>query len=269
MGSSDFRSKERFSGLSETYAKHRPTYPPDAIDFIVQHCHWGPGNLIVDVGCGTGISSRLLAERGFNVLGLEPNADMRQKAEQTPTAPGARPPVYRSDAAEAIGLADEQAAGIVSAQAFHWFATPNVLAEFHRVLMPGGWVVLIWNERDDADPFTKAFSEVIRTSNEAYRTESMRQQSADVFMSNDLFETKERNCFHHSQSMNESEMLGRAFSSSYAPKTDPLKQAWIDGFKRVFQDFQVEGQVALAYETSVYTGQKPIGAQSGAASNLS
>src|SRR5207247_1259980 len=71
----------RFSGLASDYAAHRPVYPDEAIDFVVARADLGPLALIVDIGAGTGISSRLFARRGLQVVGIEPNDEMRAQAD--------------------------------------------------------------------------------------------------------------------------------------------------------------------------------------------
>src|SRR3989442_14355494 len=91
----------RFTGLADVYARCRPTYPAEAIDLIVARCGLGPRALLVDVGCGTGISSRLFAERGVPVVGVEPNEDMRRQAAAHPLPPGAPQPSYCEGRAEA------------------------------------------------------------------------------------------------------------------------------------------------------------------------
>src|SRR5262245_13620718 len=78
----------RFTGLAEVYAAGRPDYPEAAVEFIVAHCGLTANSLLVDVGCGTGISSRQFAARGLRVVGVEPNDDMRRRAAAGPTPPG-------------------------------------------------------------------------------------------------------------------------------------------------------------------------------------
>src|SRR5712692_8199028 len=90
----------RFSGLAEIYARCRPTYPVEVVDWVVKKCDLGPGRLVVDVGCGTGIASRLLAQRGPHVIGIEPNADMRAKAAAEPAGTSAGTIDYRVGRAE-------------------------------------------------------------------------------------------------------------------------------------------------------------------------
>ena len=80
MSSEPTGSTERFGQLAEDYAKHRPDYPATALDLIEAHAgRAGPGRLLVDVGCGTGISSRLFAGRGWPVVGVEPNDATRHR----------------------------------------------------------------------------------------------------------------------------------------------------------------------------------------------
>src|SRR5437660_5872622 len=92
---SQFDPTGRFSGLADIYARCRPTYPPAAIDFILQHCGLQNGSVLVDVGCGTGISSRLFAGRGLEVIGIEPNAEMRAAANSTQSSADTPMPAYQ------------------------------------------------------------------------------------------------------------------------------------------------------------------------------
>jgi hypothetical protein len=62
----------RFTGLAGTYAKYRPSYPAQAIEYIWKRCGLGTDLLLVDVGFGTGISTRLFSWLCINVIGIEP-----------------------------------------------------------------------------------------------------------------------------------------------------------------------------------------------------
>ena len=258
MDLSKERPTERFSGLAETYAKHRPTYPKEAIDFVLSHCGLKEGSTVVDVGCGTGISTRLLAERKLHVIGIEPNDDMRQQAEKASQDGADFAAIeYRTANAEKTGLPDESTDAVVAAQAFHWFEPQSTLTEFLRILRPGGWVVLIWNERDDNDSYTKAYSSVIRTTLEARRTEDARQAAGQVLLDSHLFVNGSRQDIRNEQLMTEEESIGRAFSCSYAPKDEAMKKAWRDGLHAIFEQYSNDRKVTLCYRTSVYTAQKP------------
>src|SRR5262249_9178312 len=147
----------------------RPDYPEAAMAYLLARCRLQPGSRIVDIGCGTGISSRRLAACGLQAIGIEPNDEMRRQAELIAVAPGVAVPVYRSGKAEATGLPDAYADAVLAAQAFHWFDAESALCEFFRILLPGGWLALIWNERDRNDGFTKEFGQLLqRYSTSAY-----------------------------------------------------------------------------------------------------
>ena len=111
---------ERFSDRVENYVKYRPTYPAKVIDTLRQHCSLDSDAVIADIGAGTGIFTDLLVRRGFQVLAVEPNDEMRNAAEFR----FANEPRFRSLAgtSERSGLADGSIDLITVAQAFHWFS---------------------------------------------------------------------------------------------------------------------------------------------------
>jgi SAM-dependent methyltransferase len=247
----------RFTGLAETYARFRPSYPSQAIDFIMARCGLGKECVLVDVGCGTGIASRLLAARGVTVIGVEPNTEMRCAAEETLDRGGAEPTLsYRGGRAEATGLPAASADAVLAAQSFHWFEPVATLREFHRIVKPEGWAILMWNERDERDPVTAAYGDVIRTARDAAAIEGPRQTLAgNVLRTSPLFHQAEQVTFHNQQGLDEDGVLGRAFSSSYAPREPGERQEWADRLRAVFRQYQHEGSLVLRYKTSIYVAQ--------------
>jgi len=106
---------------------------------------FSPQDTVADIAAGTGISSRLFLVKNYTVIAVEPNASMRNAAiSQLQHFSGFR---MSSGTAEKTLLPDRAVDVVVAAQAFHWFNTSAVRDEFRRILKPGGWVVLIWNER--------------------------------------------------------------------------------------------------------------------------
>ncbi len=241
----------RFTGLATVYDRNRPTYPDAMIDTVIERGRLGPASLLVDVGCGTGISSRLFAARGVPVIGIEPNDDMRRQAEAVTVATGPRPE-YRPGRAEATGLPAAVADVVLAAQAFHWFEADAALRESHRLLKPGGSIALVWNERDEADPVTAEYCAIIRTAPDAAHYEGARQRAGDVLSSHPLFRDYERLTFSQEQSVDAEGLRGRAFSASYAPKDAAGRAAWTAALDELFRRRQQAKRLVLRYVTTLH-----------------
>ena len=153
---------------------------------------------------------------------------------------------YREGRAESTGLPAEFADAVLSAQAFHWFEPVATLREFHRILKPGGWTILMWNERDERDPVTAAYGDVIRTARDAAAIESPVRRGPATPCGPARFSGRlEQVTFHNQQALDEEGLLGRAFSGSYAPRLASEREAWADRLKAVFGQYQQDGTVAL------------------------
>ena len=136
-----------FEAGADAYERARPTYPPDAVAFIVETLDLRPGRTVLELGAGTGKLTRLLVPSGARILALEPVEAMRAKLVES--VPGVE---LVDGTAEAIRLPNGSVDAVVVAQAFHWFDAIRALSEIHRVLRPGGRVVLAWNRRDEIGP---------------------------------------------------------------------------------------------------------------------
>ncbi|MGA7354608.1 MAG: class I SAM-dependent methyltransferase, partial [Candidatus Cybelea sp.] len=136
----------RFSLRAQAYAAFRPSYPAGAIDAALDGLG-DPNTLtIADVGAGTGISSRLFAERSVTVIAIEPTARMREAAEQHPRVS------WYDGTAEGTNLPSASVDAVVACQAFHWFVPNEAFGEFRRIARRRA--AILQYERDERDPFT-------------------------------------------------------------------------------------------------------------------
>jgi SAM-dependent methyltransferase len=135
-----------FSDLAENYAASRPGYSETVLDALLGLFEQPGANLdVVDVGAGTGIWTKMLAHRGPRSLrAVEPNTEMRQLGERY--TDGSRVD-WIAGSGEETTLVSDSADWICMASSFHWVDLTRGLAEFQRVLRPGGRFTALWNPR--------------------------------------------------------------------------------------------------------------------------
>lgn len=248
-------ASQRFSTRASYYSKARPDYPAEAVEHILQRCQLAEGKELADIGAGTGISSRAFAARGLMVTAVEPNAAM---LEQAKAEPAFREKIkFLQAKAEASGLPPGSFDAVLCAQAFHWFDPESALAEFARILKDGGWLALVWNERDESDEFTLSYGNLLRTLPETSKVEMQRGSAGMPLMRSGLFCRQEKKCFANQQVLDRTGLLNRALSASYAPEPGTLQaKSFTKSLESLFAEFQQNSQVIIKYECSVYSGQK-------------
>ncbi|HLB86229.1 MAG TPA: class I SAM-dependent methyltransferase [Terriglobales bacterium] len=245
---------QRFSSRVENYVRYRPGYPPEVLELLKRECGLKPDSVIADIASGTGILTRMLLENGNRVFGVEPNPDMRKAGEELL----ARYPGFASVAgtAEATTLADHSVDIITAAQAAHWFDREKARREFAGILKPGGWVVLLWNERrTDSTPFLRDYEKLLLTHGTDYQ--DVRHEHTAValaaFFAPSLFEAR---VFENRQEFDYPALEGRLLSSSYTPQSGHSNyEPMLRELRRIFDAHQVESRVSFEYNTRVYYGR--------------
>jgi SAM-dependent methyltransferase len=244
----------RFSDRVENYVRYRPGYPPEVIKELKSECGLMASHVVADVASGTGIWTRLLLENGNPVFGIEPNAEMRQPGERLLAAF----PKFTSIAgtAEATTLADRSVDFVTAAQAAHWFDRAGARREFVRILKPGGWLVLLWNERlTDATAFLRDYEQLLVTYGTDYQDIRHEHTTSVV---NEFFDPSpfQERTFAMRQEFDYAGVEGRLLSSSYAPGPGHSKHApMLRELRGIFEANAVEGRVAFEYKTRLYFGQ--------------
>jgi SAM-dependent methyltransferase len=243
----------RFSDRVENYVRYRPGYPPQVIETLKKECGLMPAHLVADIASGTGIWTKMLLENGNAVYGVEPNSEMRQAGERLLGFPKF---TSIDGKAEATTLPDDCVDFVTAAQAAHWFDRARARREFSRILKPGGWLVLVWNEREvDTTPFLRDYEQLLLTYGTDYE-EVRHERTTDAV--NEFFDPSPyvERVYPMRQDFDYAGLEGRLLSSSYAPGPEhPKYVPMLRELRRIFEEHAAGGRIAFDYKTRVYFGQ--------------
>jgi SAM-dependent methyltransferase len=239
----------RFSDRAADYVRYRPGYPPDAFAAILAGLGEPARLVVADVGAGTGISARSLASRVGQVIAVEPNAAMRGAATPDPRIR------WVAGTAEETGLAGAAVDLVLCAQAFHWFRPGPALAEFHRVLRPGGRLALMWNARDRSDALTLGYAEAIRAVAGEHPAE-IREFDPAVIETGGWFAPARSAAWANAQALDRAGLVGRALSASYVPREGARRADLVARLEALVDEHRdAAGLVRLRYETRLYLSE--------------
>ena len=236
----------RFSDRAADYVRYRPSYPPAAIDLILEGLGSPADLTVADIGAGTGISARLVADRGARVIAVEPGDGMRGAAAPHDNV------TWVAGRADATGLRAQAIDAVLCAQSFHWFSPPVVLPELARILKPGGRLAIMWNRRSTTDPLTAGYRQAILDVGGEIAVERV-DFDPGVIADSGLFSPPDRHAFPNAQRLTLEGLIGRARSASYVPKTGEEGQRLLDLLRTLHtQHADADGFVDLVYETEVF-----------------
>jgi len=231
-----------FSEVAGAYERGRPEYPAEAVRWLVGE---EPRD-VVDLGAGTGKLTRGLLALGHRVVAVEPLAEMRGELERA--VPGAR---ALAGSAEAIPLPDGAADAVTTGQAFHWFDHEKALPEIARVLRQGGRLALVWNSRDDRDPWMARLSAII--GNESLHDWDV----LPVIEAGGCFAAVESVQFSFVQTLDRQGLLDLVLSRSYLAKLPPPeRQPVLDEVGALYDETAEAGCVRLPYVTDCFRAER-------------
>jgi SAM-dependent methyltransferase len=244
-------AEEGFGREAEVYERVRPSYPADAVAWLVDNLGLGPGRIVLDLAAGTGKFTRLLAPSGATVLAAEPVEGMRRRfVTAVPGVPMA------AAAAETLPIAPRSLDAVTVAQAFHWFDADRAFGEFARVLRPRGRVGIIWNARDrSTDWVNEVWSIMDRVEKRApWRDHEHGDDSAP--RPRDGFRPFHAETFRHEQSITPEGVVDRIASVSHVAVLPPAeRQRVLDEVRGVLihhPDARGRSELRIPYRVDAY-----------------
>jgi SAM-dependent methyltransferase len=234
----------------EHYQRGRPTYPDDAVTYLVRELDIAEGRDVLELGAGTGKFTELIVHTGARITAVEPVEAMRAAFERScPTL------TILDGTAEAIPVPDASADAVVAAQSFHWFDGDRALPEIHRVLRAGGTLGMIWNERDEASDWSERLTAIFdRLAGGAPRYRTSRWREA--FERTDLFGPLHHRVAYHVHHVTPQAFLDRVLSVSFvAAASDGERErvrAEIDELMATDPELRDREEIVMPYRTDVF-----------------
>jgi SAM-dependent methyltransferase len=227
----------------ERYHLARPDYPDDAVKYLVDSLGIEDDAHVLDLGAGTGIFTGQLIPYCANITAVEPTPGMREVLSQR------LPNVSVLNGRDvAIPVESATVDCVVVAQAFHWFDAPVALEEIHRVLVDGGRLGVLWNERDESVAWVADLGEAMQwPTNQPYEV----GQDFTPVLASGPFVNIERRKFAHCQVLSHEGLFQRVLTTSYiAVMDDEAQGLLLRNVQRVVD--QLPETIELPYVTDVY-----------------
>lgn len=216
------RLSDSFGAVAEAYDRGRPSYPAEAVSWLMD----GDAKIVLELGAGTGKLTRELVDQGHAVFATE--KDPAMLAILTERVPEVSAKVA---GAEEIPANDRSVDVVVAAQAFHWFDHERALPEIARVLKPGGHVALVWNFFDKRIPWVRKLVDVV---GEHSATSSSRGE----LEGHELFEDVESTTYTFWQDVTRDTLVDIVASRSYiASLPEDQREAKLDAVRALYDDY--------------------------------
>lgn len=245
-------NRNRFDGKGEIYAKARPKYAEALFEYLKNVLNVPFDSVFADIGSGTGIFTEQLLDCWRKVYAVEPNADMRRKAEKRLSRIEGFISVDGSDAD--TKLPDGSVDFVTAAQAFLWFDAEAFGKECRRILRPGGKVMIIYNFRDPNAACTKALAELRHRYSPEFQgfSNGINDEKCKAFFVRECTVFRADNTQYYDRQG----YIDRVLSSSYSTReSDGRYSEYLTDIGRVFDSFSADGIIAVPTKTAAYIGK--------------
>jgi SAM-dependent methyltransferase len=252
MPSTDFT--ERFTGRVDAYRRFRPRYPRELVATLQERCGLTPSSIIADVGAGTGMLAEVLLQNGNPVFAVEPNLEMRTACAELIESYAQLTCVNAT--AEATGLAANSVDFVTVGRAFHWFDQEKAVAEFQRILRPGGWLVLVGLGRikSGGGTISRESDRLLRRHSKDYAALRDRYDIAGSAR-RVLADGGTHESFHQILPLTWEECVGNALSLSITPRPEDLGfTAFEKDLKAFFEAHKSGDKIHLPIVCEMYFG---------------
>jgi len=242
--------QSRFDSVATQYAAARPNYPPELYDALALALGRPlRGTRIADVGAGTGIASRQLAERGAQVTAIELSGAML--AGLAASSPGVRPV---RGSGNALPLRTDSVDLVTYAQAWHWVDPARAVPEFRRVLRPGGLFAVWWNDTARDTPWEIEQQERVMAANPRWR-DFPNARDGD-HLADDYGLIVEQHSYTRRRTITIETHLANMVSKSYIASL-PNVDEFIDTERRILSPLFPDGLITERLSTALFVVRDP------------
>ena len=248
-------SFENFSNKAKLYAKYRPSYSEKYI-YYLSLMGIDKSSIIADIGAGTGIHSKLLANIAQKVYCVEPNEEMAAECSSLKLEfPNIE--IYNSTGENTL-LPDNCLDYVMIAQAFHMLDQHKCKIEFQRILKQRGKVVLTWNSKSHDTLLFKDTEEVLHRYCSDYNRE-LNAPKLTPYTYEDFFKDGIYDFLYfkddYSEFLDENMFIGRTLSASYSlTEHDVQYKNYVIALREIFQKHNVDNLIKISLNTTIYFG---------------
>ncbi|MDR1694868.1 MAG: class I SAM-dependent methyltransferase [Lactobacillaceae bacterium] len=241
---------KKFLGKADAYDKGRPNYSQDAL-FYMEKCGVNKNAVTADIGSGTGILSKQLLDLEAEVYAVEPNEEMRAKAEKNLAGYAKFHSV--SGSAENTLLNNHSIDFVTVAQAFHWFDPELFKNECRRILKPNGKIFLLWNNGIKAGDMRDECYDLYEKYNPRDKKNSKNKDTEEAVQK--FFKNFEAKKFDNEITYNKETFVAYhlSISATLTPKDKEFK-TFVSELEDIFDKYQKRGIIRTSCDTALYVG---------------